>query len=117
MPSTDSQPISRETAYRLLSKSRRRHLLTLLFELEEESLETLGRKIAAREVDEPPSNVPERTYTRIVTALVHCHIPRLVDYDLVDYDRETRTIVLETAARERFPFRTTEGEFFTSLAK
>ncbi|AHG00238.1 hypothetical protein HALLA_16955 [Halostagnicola larsenii XH-48] len=108
--------MSRETAYRLLSKSRRRHLLTLLFELEEESLETLGRKIAARETDESPSDVPERTYTRVVTALIHCHIPYLADYGLVDYDRETRTVTLETAARERFPFQTTEEQFFTSLA-
>lgn len=115
MPSTDTQPISRETAYRLLSKSRRRHLLTLLFELEEGSLETFGRKIAARETDEPLRDVPEQTYTQVVTALVHCHIPRLVDHGLVDYDRETRTVTLETAARERFPFRTTEGQFFTSL--
>lgn len=116
MPSTDTQPISRETAYRLLSKSRRRHLLSLLFKLEEESLETFGRRIAAKECDEPPNAVPKRTYKRVVTALVHCHIPCLVDHDLVDYDRETRTVTLEATARERFPFPTTDGQFFTSLA-
>ncbi|WP_050051988.1 hypothetical protein [Halostagnicola sp. A56] len=115
MPSTDGQSISRETAYSILSKSRRRRLLALLFEREEGSLETFGRKIAARECDEPPSTVPKGVYTRVVTALVHCHIPRLVDHGLVEYDRETRTISLEAAARERFPFRPTQGQFFPSM--
>lgn len=114
MASTDLQPISQETAFKLLSKSRRRCLLTVLFEEERESVEILGRKVAAMEREKHQRDVTERAYTRVVTSLVHCHIPRLVDHGLVEYDQETNTVTLENTARERFPFRSDQDQFFAA---
>ncbi len=114
MASTDLQPISRETAFNLLSKSRRRYLLTVLFEEERGSVETLGRKVAAMEREKHQRDVTERTYARVVTSLVHCHIPRLVDHGLVEHNRESRTVELTNSARDRFPFQTNHEQFFAA---
>ena len=115
MSSTDLQAFSHETVYRLLSKSRRRHLRALLFEEETEAVETLGRKIASMECDTQQHDVGEETHTRVVTSLVHCHIPRLVDHGLVEYDPESDRVSLTNTARERFPFPTGQDQFFAAV--
>ncbi|MDJ1432541.1 hypothetical protein [Halostagnicola sp. A-GB9-2] len=61
-------------------------------------------------------DIEEETHTRVVTSLVHCHIPRLVDHSLVEYDRETNTVTLENTARERFPFRADQDLFFATAS-
>lgn len=77
-------------AYDLLANSRRRYLLQFLRENgEEATIETLATELAAWERDESVEDVDDTARKRARIALVHKHLPKLADHDVVAYDQET----------------------------
>ena len=74
-----------ETSYSLLSNARRRRLLALLGEARVWTVDALAREIAAREENAPVD--------RIELTLVHNHLPRLADYDVIEWDGRSGDVV------------------------
>ncbi|MCU4740938.1 hypothetical protein OB955_13440 [Halobacteria archaeon AArc-m2/3/4] len=90
---TASQLPKRDRRYDLLAAPRRRHLLSLLCEHDRLNLEVLTVELTAREIGVVDGSVPADARRRVRIALVHNHLPRLADHDLVAYDLQTGTIV------------------------
>lgn len=89
-----SPELSKDTAYRLLSDSQRQHLLSLLSQDDQGRIDGLAREIAAREEDIRPKNVSEKTQQRITISLIHNHLPRLAEHNIVSYDQDSKRVVL-----------------------
>jgi len=83
-----------DTVHTLLADSQRRHLLSLLNHTGHNKINDLARKIAAREQNTRPESVSDDTQQRVAVALVHNHLPRLAEHDLVSYDPESEEVVL-----------------------
>ncbi|SER71288.1 DUF7344 domain-containing protein [Natrinema salaciae] len=84
-----SPELAEDTAHALLADSERLHLLTLLRQEGTGNIDALARRIAAREEDVRPENVGRETQRRVTVSLVHNHLPRLAEHDVVSYDRES----------------------------
>ncbi|MFP8952250.1 hypothetical protein ACLI4Z_04635 [Natrialbaceae archaeon A-arb3/5] len=83
-----------EAACSLLSESERRYLLYLLAENPGMNLEDLISQVAAWERGEPVTTIDTETRQRVYVSLVHNHLPRLADYDIIEYDLRSGDIVL-----------------------
>ncbi|NGM69117.1 hypothetical protein G6M89_08870 [Natronolimnobius sp. AArcel1] len=84
-----------EAACSLLSESKRRYLLYLLAETRNGNIEDLITQISAWEYDQHAGAIDKETRQRVYVSLVHNHLPRLADYDIVEYDLRSGDIVLE----------------------
>jgi hypothetical protein len=60
-------------------------------------VETLARRVAARESDVAPDAVPQAAMEEVHVSLHHVHLPKLDDADLVEYDRDARRVELRVA--------------------
>lgn len=83
-----------EAACSLLAKSKRRYVLYQLVDDRTAHIEDLVTQVAAWEQGEPVDRIDDETRQRTYVALVHNHLPRLADYDIVDYDLRSGDIVL-----------------------
>lgn len=83
-----------EGACSLLAKSERRYVLYQLAEDDVTHIEDLVTQVAAWEQDVPIDQINGETRQRTYVSLVHNHLPRLADYDIIDYDLRSGDIVL-----------------------
>lgn len=84
-----------EAACSLLAESKRRYLLYLLADDGTGNIEDLIAQISAWEHDEHVDDIEKETRQRVYVSLVHNHLPRLADYDIVQYDLRSGDIVLD----------------------
>ncbi|EMA47137.1 hypothetical protein C446_00440 [Halobiforma nitratireducens JCM 10879] len=83
-----------EAACSLLAKSKRRYVLYQLADDHNVHIEDVVTQVAAWEHDVPVDRIDDETRQRTYVSLVHNHLPRLADYDIVDYDLRSGDIVL-----------------------
>ena len=103
-----------EAACSLLAESKRRYLLYLLAENQEGNIEDLITQITAWEHGERVDVIDKDTRQRVYVSLVHNHLPRLADYDIIEYDLRSGDIVLDEGFDDIKPlleqFKQTEEE-------
>ncbi|WP_255194220.1 DUF7344 domain-containing protein [Natronobeatus ordinarius] len=101
-----------DAIYTLLGTSRRRYLLYQLLEREYGNVEELSLQIAAWEAETSMDAVDEERRQRVYVSLVHNHLPRLADHDVVDYDLRSGDVVKRAGFADLEPvleqFRQTE---------
>lgn len=82
-----------DTAFALLSNERRRHVLCLLAQRDEElPLQTVATEIIARLEGIDRKDIDEGTYRSVYVSLYQNHVPRLADAGVVQYDEDDRTV-------------------------
>lgn len=84
-----------EAACSLLAESERRYVLYQLANREQAHIEDLVTQVAAWEREEPADAIDRETRQYVYVSLVHNHLPRLADYDIIDYDLRSGDIVLD----------------------
>lgn len=86
--------------YDALAHPRRRYLCYSLLERERWSLADLATGTVAWERDVPEAAVDDDERERAYVSLYHAHVPKLVDLDVLAFDRPTETV---SAARNAEP--------------
>ncbi|WP_265108804.1 DUF7344 domain-containing protein [Halosolutus halophilus] len=92
-----------ETACALLADSRRQLVLSHLDPGERATVTELVDEIAAWERTEQSDAGDPIDRRRIEISLVHKHLPRLADHDVVDYRPESNEVVLTTPIDDGVP--------------
>ena len=82
-----------KAACELLANTRRRYLLYQLVESGPRNVEELSTQIAAWENESSLSSVSREDHQQVYISLVHNHLPRLADYDIIDYDIRSGDVV------------------------
>lgn len=92
---------------RALAEPRRRYALSALADHEEPlALEALASRVVAMECDCDETETAEVVERNVLVALYHTHAPLLAEADLVDFDRDERTVSLTGLGREVQPVET-----------
>lgn len=106
--STDSDvemPLTPSLAFGLLSSKRDRFLLYLLYERGGTiPLTAITEQLGAVENETSADLLTEDMKGRIRTSLEHATLPKLVQHDLVTYDREAKAVTLSRRGEELEPY-------------
>ena len=113
MGGTDSQGTNREQQrngdspdkeeiFEVLSNERRRHVLGYLQQHENGSAELseLVTQVTALENDVPPEQVRSDERKSVYVGLRQTHLPKMDEYNIVEYDRDRGTVELTGAAEQ-----------------
>ena len=98
MSALDRRSLDPDTIYTIVADSQRRHLLDALQRLRSATVAECAHVIAKR--DHNVTLLDENARDRIQLSLVHNHLPRLADYDVVDYDAERGEVHVGDAFEE-----------------
>lgn len=91
--STEANELTKDEVFDVLSNSRRRRFLYLLYKRGGEAdLRDLARDIAAAENDVPPEEVEDQVFKRLYISLYQTHVPKLEDHGLVTYDKDEKHV-------------------------
>ncbi|MCU4718623.1 DUF7344 domain-containing protein [Halapricum hydrolyticum] len=97
--SEDTDILSPDQAFDILSNQRRRYALHYLSEHPEgEKLQELARRLAAWENEISVEKVSKKQQKRVYVSLYQTHIPKLEAEGVVDYDSESGLITLTSHA-------------------
>jgi len=92
-PCSESQPLSRNEIFHLLSTTRRREAIRYLLEIENQvGLPKLARHIAALEHETSVEDVTQAQYQRIYIPLYQSHLPKLDKAGVIRYNSTKRLI-------------------------
>jgi hypothetical protein len=92
--SSKTDELPRGGLFEVLSSDRRRYLIYFLQASGGEAdLRDLARLIAARENGTDPEDISDKEQKRVYISLYQSHVPKLEDYDLVEYDSEKKRVI------------------------
>lgn len=77
-----------DRVHSLLRSPRRRFIVSYLAEEGEGNVEDIAGRIAARERNQTVDAVEDDARKEVHVSLVHKHLPRLADHDVVEYDAD-----------------------------
>lgn len=93
--------MNRSEAFGVLASADRQYLLDELLERNgEDTVAGLSRRVAARRHRTTREDVPATAVERARVRLVHIHVPRLLERDVIDVDWEEDVVVLDEAAAD-----------------
>lgn len=89
----DSEEVSREVVFEMLSNQRRRFVVHYLLDGDGESdLRDLSRSVAAWENGKRPDEITSQERRRAYNALQQAHLPKMDDAGLVEFDASRGTV-------------------------
>lgn len=95
----DSEPLSQDLVFDLLSSPRRRFILHYLrSESDSIALTALADEVAAWEYETPIEELTDQERKRAYVSLYQTHIPKLADAGIVEYDTDSGEVELSPAA-------------------
>ena len=99
--SQQNHDLTKDDVLDLLSNSRRRYVIYYLEQWDgSATLNELAYNIASQETGVPVDDLSEDDKRRVYISLYQTHLPKLDLYDLVDYDKDDRTVVLTEHAKD-----------------
>lgn len=99
MADSNTEKLSRDQAFDILSNRRRRYALHYLSkEADGITLQNLAKQIAAWENETPVEELSKKQQKRVYVSLYQTHIPKLEEAGIVDYEDETGMITLTNRA-------------------
>jgi len=108
---TASDPLSLDLVFEVLKNERRRRVLKYLSGQDGTvSLSDLAEHIAAIENDKPETALSSQERKRVYVGLYQCHLPKMDDTDVIDFDGNRGTIDLGDNAEQLYPFLEAENE-------
>lgn len=102
MPRTHAPDL--DEVYSLLASERRRNLCYHLLEANYGTVDRLARGIAALETDQAPREVSEEDERRVAVDLIHDHLPRLAEHDVLEFDARSGDVVAADGLEALRPF-------------
>lgn len=104
----ESEPLkelSKNQAFDVLRNSRRRAVISALRRSGGSmSLEELTTSVTAEEYGIPPEELSSDQYKRVYTGLYQCHLGRMEELGVIDFEREDKIIDLREAASDLEPY-------------
>jgi hypothetical protein len=95
MSQSDTEPLTQDAVYDLLSNARRRFVLSYLRDRDEPiELGELSKKVAAWENETDVEELTAQQTKRVYVSLYQTHIPKLHDHGLVEYDQDSGEVEL-----------------------
>lgn len=95
---------SLDAMFAALRNTRRRYVIYYLQQRGELAVEELARLIAASETGGDHGAVPAEERNRVKLALVHVHLPKLVETGVVEYDERRSRVQLREELSELGPY-------------
>lgn len=87
--------LSPDDSFEILSNARRRYMIDYLHQQGgAESLSNIADHIAAREYDTPVDQIDNDQRRRVYISLYQTHLPKLVEYGVVEYDEDEKIVGL-----------------------
>jgi hypothetical protein len=104
-PATVGTELDTDTLFELLQNQRRRDALRYLGANEgRTTLSDMAEHIAAKENDLPVGAINSKQRKRVYIGLYQCHLPKLADAGVVDFDKDRGTIELCDRAAQLYPY-------------
>jgi len=108
---TTADPLSLDLVFEVLKNERRRRVLQFLRDSSGTvSLSDVAEHIAAIENDKPEKALSSQERKRVYVGLYQCHLPKMDDTNVVDFDGNRGTIDLGDNAEQLYPFLEAEAE-------
>jgi len=100
-----ADPLSLDLVFEVLKNERRRRVLKYLCDRDETvSLSDLAEHIAAIENDKPETALSSQERKRVYVGLYQCHLPKMDDTNVIDFNGNRGTIELGENAEQLYPF-------------
>ncbi|MFP8951425.1 hypothetical protein ACLI4Z_00440 [Natrialbaceae archaeon A-arb3/5] len=103
MQPSETHGAMRDRTYSILANPRRRYLLCQLASGERTTVDELVRKLLRWERDEPLEEIEPSVRNRLRISLVHNHLPRLDEHDVIEYAPQAETVVMRAELDEVIP--------------
>jgi hypothetical protein len=102
----DVEPeLAKDTLFELLKNQRRRDALEYLKENDGwATLSDMAEHIAAKENDLPLEGINSKQRKRVYIGLYQCHLPKMAEAGVVNYDKNRGTIQLNALAAQLYPY-------------
>lgn len=100
----DPDDLSKDEAYRIVVRERRRALVAVLLSTDEgRTVDTLSEEIAQRENRDNAQATNEVEQEEIATTLIHHHLPFLSNRGVIEFNRDDRTVTPNSQLEELIP--------------
>jgi hypothetical protein len=102
---TSESELSKDQAFDVLRNSRRRAVISCLRARGGVvSVKELSKCVAAAEYDVPGAELSSEQYKRVYTGLYQCHLGRMEELGVLEFDTETNRVRLREAASQLDPY-------------
>ena len=95
---------SKDVVFGILKNERRRQALHYLRDHPRTTLSDLAEHVAALENDKPIRDLTSSERKRVYVGLYQCHLPKMDDAGVIDYDRSRGTVVLRSESSPYFVY-------------
>lgn len=100
MGESKPEEIRLDVIFDILKNQRRRHVLRYLRENEETNLSDLAEHVAALENEKDVRSLTSSERKRVYVGLYQCHLPRMSDAGVIDFDSDRGRIELRDSAEQ-----------------